>query len=108
MRRRLSYPTVHNCSRSRDGAVPRWNPLGVEPYVTLSSRCEVRSQFSLLTHSHRGLAPGAKLCRMKHDTASAIDIIEGALAKGSSFREADSLLVFEVSRSRAEPRSSDC
>lgn len=39
---------------------------------------------------------GAKLCRMRHDTASAISIIEAALEKGSSFREADSLLVFEV------------
>ncbi|ORY89442.1 mitochondrial outer membrane protein IML2 [Leucosporidium creatinivorum] len=39
----------------------------------------------------------AKLCRMRHDTASAISIIEAALEKGSSFREADSLLVFELS-----------
>jgi hypothetical protein len=35
---------------------------------------------------------------MKRDTASAISIIEAALEKGSSFREADSLLVFEVNR----------
>lgn len=33
---------------------------------------------------------------MKHDTTAAIAIIEGALEKGSTFREADSLLVFEV------------
>lgn len=33
---------------------------------------------------------------MRHDTASAVSIIEAALEKGSSFREADSLLVFEV------------
>jgi hypothetical protein len=33
---------------------------------------------------------------MKHDTTSAIAILEAALEKGSTFREADSLLVFEV------------
>lgn len=33
---------------------------------------------------------------MQHDTTKAIEILEGALEKGSSFREADSLLVFEV------------
>lgn len=40
---------------------------------------------------------GAKLFRMSNDVESAITTIETALAKGSTFREADSLLVFEVS-----------
>ncbi|KAL8281124.1 hypothetical protein RQP46_006482 [Phenoliferia psychrophenolica] len=39
----------------------------------------------------------AKLMRMKNDVDSAIKTIEHALAQGSSFREADSLLVFELS-----------
>lgn len=33
---------------------------------------------------------------MKNDVASAIEMIEEALEKDSTFREADSLLVFEV------------
>lgn len=40
---------------------------------------------------------GAKLCRMRHKTEEAIEIIEDALVKAPSFREADSLLVFELS-----------
>lgn len=53
---------------------------------------------------YRGMTKGAteaKVCRMKRDTASAIKIMEDALAreaKGIVFREADSLLVFEVLR----------
>ncbi|KAI5480790.1 mitochondrial outer membrane protein IML2 [Pseudohyphozyma bogoriensis] len=38
----------------------------------------------------------AKLCRYQYKPAEAIKIMEDALAKGSSFREADSLLVFEL------------
>ncbi|GAA5886014.1 hypothetical protein JCM6882_004233 [Rhodosporidiobolus microsporus] len=39
----------------------------------------------------------AKLARMRRDADGAIKIIEGTLAQGSDFREADSLLVFELS-----------
>lgn len=46
--------------------------------------------------SSQSPSTGAKLHRMRHETPAAITIIEDALAKGSSFREADSLLVFEV------------
>lgn len=40
---------------------------------------------------------GAKISRMKRDTKTAITILEAALDKVSTFRQADSLLVFEVS-----------
>lgn len=36
------------------------------------------------------------MARMKHDTKTAISILEEQLKKTSTFREADSLLVFEV------------
>ncbi|GAA5850339.1 hypothetical protein JCM8547_001838 [Rhodosporidiobolus lusitaniae] len=39
----------------------------------------------------------AKLARMQRKPDEAIEIIQAALAKGSTFREADSLLVFELS-----------
>ncbi|GAA5921664.1 hypothetical protein JCM1841_000901 [Sporobolomyces salmonicolor] len=38
----------------------------------------------------------AKLARMKYDSDTAIDIIEASLKNDSQFREADSLLVFEL------------
>ena len=38
----------------------------------------------------------AKLARYQRKPDEAIDIIESALAAGTSFREADSLLVFEL------------
>ncbi|KAK4053906.1 Mitochondrial outer membrane protein iml2 [Microbotryomycetes sp. JL221] len=38
----------------------------------------------------------AKLHRMRHETQEAIQVVEEALSHGSSFREADSLLVFEL------------
>ncbi|GAA5984842.1 hypothetical protein JCM11641_005434 [Rhodosporidiobolus odoratus] len=39
----------------------------------------------------------SKLARMKRDADTAISILEGALKEGTTFREADSLLVFELS-----------
>ncbi|GAA6042126.1 hypothetical protein JCM8097_003120 [Rhodosporidiobolus ruineniae] len=39
----------------------------------------------------------AKIARMRRNADAAIEILESTLAKGSSFREADSLLVFELS-----------
>ncbi|GAA6001330.1 hypothetical protein JCM10207_006611 [Rhodosporidiobolus poonsookiae] len=39
----------------------------------------------------------AKYLRYKRDVESAISVLEAGLAKGTSFREADSLLVFELS-----------
>lgn len=38
----------------------------------------------------------AKLCRYKNETSESIRIMEESLEKGSDFREADSLLVFEL------------
>lgn len=43
------------------------------------------------------LTTGAKLARYQRRPDDAIDIIETNLKLGSAFREADSLLVFEVS-----------
>ncbi|SCZ88505.1 BZ3500_MvSof-1268-A1-R1_Chr2-1g04454 [Microbotryum saponariae] len=38
----------------------------------------------------------AKIARMRHDVHTAIQVLETSLSKGSSFREADSLLQFEL------------
>lgn len=56
-----------------------------------------------LSHLPADALAGAKICRMKQDVGSAIAIIEKALNKdpnelaNASFRQADSLLVFELS-----------
>lgn len=85
---------IRQCSIVLERVIDRF-PRGT--LWRLNSEWESHGQQSHSSLIHRTAWSEAKLYRMQHDTASAIVVIEEALSHGSSFREADSLLVFEVS-----------
>lgn len=89
---------LHECGVVLDRIIDRfpdgtlWVLNRTLPSPTLHDHTRARNQ---LTPLHT--PAGAKLARYRHDTPQAIKILEDALTKGSTFREADSLLCFELS-----------